>query len=283
MKKVFVALANNDYVKYSKILFHSAKVDGKWDGDFVLIIPEEDKETSKVTELTKLGVKIFYGKSLPSKPPVHFYKFYLFDEYFKKWDWIFFCDLDVLFLNKIKFNLEERDKSKLFANKDGLTLVEQFKGNDGGWDESGDDYFFSLKISSSELKKVRKKYGNAPAFQTCFLLFNKYLIEQNYFEKLYNDFLVYYCYHELARTNFWDQTIFNGIFYKKWESLGEEYINRNPVLDIINWKVEELENGYYDDTDYSDTIALHFFHFFQPWNKNNLRFYPKWKEYNDRV
>ena len=78
MKKVFVALANNDYVKYSKSLFHSAKVDGKWDGDFVLIIPEEDKDTSKVTELTKLGVEIFYGKSLPSKPPVHFYKFYLF-------------------------------------------------------------------------------------------------------------------------------------------------------------------------------------------------------------
>ena len=54
-------------------------------------------------------------------------------------------------------------------------------------------------------------------------------------------------------------------------------------MDNIHWKVEELENGYYDDTDYSDTIALHFFHFFQPWNKNNLRFYPKWKEYNDRV
>ena len=145
-------------------------------------------------------------------------------------------------------------------------------------------YFDNNKLDVNEnqifeLEKVRKKYGNASAFQTCFLLFNKYLIEQNYFEKLYNDYLVNYCYHELARTKWWDQTIFNAIFYKKWESLGEEYINRNPVMDNIHWKVEELENGYYDDTDYSDTIALHFFHFFQPWNKNNLRFYPKWEEY----
>ena len=55
------------------------------------------------------------------------------------------------FLKKIKFNLEERDKSKLFNM---MALVEQFKGNDG-WDESRMIIFF-LKISSSELKRLER-------------------------------------------------------------------------------------------------------------------------------
>ena len=40
--KVFVALANKKFIEHSKSLFHSAKVDGKWNGDFVLIVPEKD-------------------------------------------------------------------------------------------------------------------------------------------------------------------------------------------------------------------------------------------------
>ena len=44
-KKVLVTLANYDYMEYSKSLFASAKLSGKWDGDFVLIVPEEDKGT----------------------------------------------------------------------------------------------------------------------------------------------------------------------------------------------------------------------------------------------
>ena len=36
MKKVFVALANKEYIPYSKSLFYNVK--DKWDGDFLLII-----------------------------------------------------------------------------------------------------------------------------------------------------------------------------------------------------------------------------------------------------
>jgi lipopolysaccharide biosynthesis glycosyltransferase len=184
-----------------------------------------------------------------------------------------------MFFDKIKFDLDNKQKDILYANIDGLSFIEHFTGPEitlEGWKPDLDEH------KRLEIENIKKQYGDGKAFQTCFLLFNKYLIEQNYFEKLYNDYLVNYCYHELARTKWWDQTMFNTVFYKKWESLGEEYINRNPVMDNIHWKFEELEDGYYDDTDYSDTIALHFFHLFQPWNKNNLRFYPIWKEYNDK-
>ena len=50
MKKVFVALANKEYIPYSKSLFYNVK--DKWDGDFLLIIPEEDKDSYDFTEFT---------------------------------------------------------------------------------------------------------------------------------------------------------------------------------------------------------------------------------------
>ena len=62
MKKVFVALANKEYIPYSKSLFYNVK--DKWDGDFVLIVPEEDRGTFDEKEFTDRGIEIFYGKTL---------------------------------------------------------------------------------------------------------------------------------------------------------------------------------------------------------------------------
>ena len=100
MKKVFVAVADHRYINYAQALFASAKLNGEWDGDFVLIVPEKEKELSEVSILEEKGIEIYYGKTLPGNPTVHFYKIYLLDEYFKHWDWIFYCDIDVLFFNR---------------------------------------------------------------------------------------------------------------------------------------------------------------------------------------
>ena len=115
MKKVFVALADKKFIEHTKSLFHSAKVDGEWDGDFVLIVPEEDRGTFDEKEFTDKGVEIFFGKNLPGNPSAHYYKYYLWTEYFKKWDWIFYCDVDVLFFNKINFDLTNRKKDILYT------------------------------------------------------------------------------------------------------------------------------------------------------------------------
>ena len=62
LKKVFVALADKKFIEHSKSLFYSAKVHGKWDGDFVLIVPEEDRDTFNEKEFTDRGIEIFFGK-----------------------------------------------------------------------------------------------------------------------------------------------------------------------------------------------------------------------------
>ena len=113
---VLVSVASSDYIKYFLPMIQSAIDEGKWDGDFCLIV-KDDIEWEVEQELKSKGIHIFKASHLPENPTIHWYKIYLFDEYFKKWDWILYCDLDVLFLNPIELNLSERDKKLIYTKK----------------------------------------------------------------------------------------------------------------------------------------------------------------------
>ena len=278
--KVFVALANKKFIEHSKSLFYSAKVDGKWDGDFVLIVPEEDRDTFNEKEFTDRGVEIFFGKTLPGKPKPHYYKYYLWTEYFKKWDWIFYCDMDVLFFNKIEFDLESRQKDILYANDcNGTCLKFQFEYRD-----------FEVKRFNEEQQQkyewIQENWSwDTPSFQSCFMLFHKDLIQNNTFDnliKLHNEYYVYYdlVLHGLTE----EQSILNVEFIDKWKKLGDKFLNAYSRANELNWEFDKMDEAYEDKEDYrSDGIvALHFYQFFQPWSEHNLRFYPVWKEYNDK-
>ena len=54
------------------------------------------------------------------------------------------------------------------------------------------------------------------------------------------------------------------------------------IIEELNWDVKKLQKGYYDDYDYNGKSIIHFLRYFAPWDKNNLRFYPIWREHNDR-
>ena len=280
MNNVLVAVSDSNYIRYFLPLFESAKDKGKWDGDFCLII-NDDTNNEYTTMIEDKGIHIFRPSVLPQNPPPHFYKIYLFDDYFKQWDWVLFSDLDVMFLNEIDLDLKNKDKEFLYTKKDGLTFMNHFYGASDGF--MTDKPIQLSDEQKNERDKIFKKYGDGDAFQTCFLLYHSDMIDKKYLEKLKDAYLYYYCYHELARNSWWDQSIFNIVFYQKWLDMGKKFINRNPVMNDVDWELTQLEKGYMDTNDYSNIIALHFFNFFPPWNKNNLRFYPKWKEYNDRV
>jgi hypothetical protein len=95
-----------EYLKYFLPLIKSARKKGNWDGDFCLIIPN-DIDVELTTEMKFYGIHLFKAPLLPENPPIHFYKMYLFDEYFKKWEWVLYSDLDVLFLNPLKLKLND--------------------------------------------------------------------------------------------------------------------------------------------------------------------------------
>lgn len=245
---------------------------GKWDGEFCLITTEDtDFELTK--ELETNGVHIFRAPILPENPSIHFYKMFLFDEYFKKWDWVLYSDLDVLFLNPIQLNLTEKNKEVLYTKKDSYSFMQHFYG------EATSNL---TEEQIEEKSKILQKYGNGDSFQTCFMLYHTDMIELGYFKKLYKSYLYYYCYYELARNSWWDQSIFNIVFFEKWLDMGDGFINRNPAMDDIEWDLSKLNIGYMDTNDYTNKIALHFFSFFQPWNPNNLKFYPIWEQYNEK-
>ena len=69
MKKVFVTVANKKFLPYVKPLESQMRKLGKWDGDFFTI-----QENTEFIE----------DRSIP----IHFYKMYLFHDYFKKYDWV---------------------------------------------------------------------------------------------------------------------------------------------------------------------------------------------------
>jgi len=277
MKKVFVALANKKFIEHSKSLFHSAKVDGKWDGDFVLIVPEEDRGTFDEKEFTDKGIEIFFGKNLTGNPSAHYYKYYLWTEYFKKWDWIFYCDVDVLFFNKINFDLNNRKKDILYTNDcNGTLLNKQFEHRDWVLEKFDNEQI-------EKLKWVTDNYSDLKSFQSCFMLFHKDLIQDDTFDnliKLHNEYYVYYdlVLHGLTE----EQSILNVEFLYRWKKLGDEFLNAYSRADELDWEFYDMLEPYEDKRDYKseNIIGLHFYQFFQPWSSHNLTFN---KIYNKNV
>ena len=81
-KKVLVTVVNNDWAYYARQMFMSAIIEGKWDGDFVLVLTEESELESFY--IFDRIVQVYRPPKLTKNPPPHFYKMYLFDEFFSK-------------------------------------------------------------------------------------------------------------------------------------------------------------------------------------------------------
>ena len=289
MKKVLVAYTNYDYLKYVKAWVMGAKSVGKWDGDIVIIIPHEDKikvqETMDTNGLGGLDVKLFYPKPLSKDFYIHYYKLFVFDDYFKQWDWIFHVDLDVIFNEEIDLKLSDRDVNTLYAKDDGLSLYQQFDMIGEEDNTKVDDHGYRMERWRTTERNLpselsRDIFEKKKSFQGCLLLLNKKIIEDGYFQRLKETHFKYAVYYGCCET-FRDQTILNLVFDGKWDDLGDEYVNKNPIIEELNWDVEKLQEGYYDDYDYNGKSIIHFLRYFAPWDENNLRFYPIWREHND--
>jgi len=272
-KSVMVFLA--DETMFDKIppLMLNAINDGLWKGDFVVITPPD----SDTKYLDDRNITIYKPQELYDTP-IHFYKMFMFDEYFTDWDWVLYVDLDVWFTNPIDLKLDERDRSRLYARKDNLKFMNQFYGSDDDSQMKG-KYKKELTKEQSKIKSnIRKEYGDAAAFQTCFMLWHT-KINNDMFIKLKENYFKYYVYWELARAKHWEQQTFNLTFYDGWDLIGKGWVQTN-AMDSVGWDLEKLKEGYSDGGDYEDTIAVHFTQWFPPWEKFNKRFFIEWNKYN---
>jgi len=288
MKKVLVTLANKDYINHAKSLFTNVREEGEWDGDLVLMVPEEDKEFVDVDLFNYNDVQILFLPNLEKGKypldlnttldvkfhPINCYKIHLFgNDYFKQWDWIFYTDLDVWYFNKIDFDLDNKRKDILYANTcNDISLQYQFV-----WRE---EMIEQLNVSDKKKLEELKDYlgWNEPAIQGCFLLLNKQFIRNDIFKK-YKE--VHDKYYKLA---VWSQGFWSLLFYGKWEILGDKF---KTIYEIGYNKTGEEYNRIgdtiKDNIDYKNdgVIAQHFSQYFPQYSPNNLRFYPLYL--NNRV
>ena len=271
--KVFVALTDKNFLEHFKSLYYSAITIGKWDGDFVVIVPESDKGEFDEEEFK--GVKFFYGETLEGEPRPHYYKYYLFDDYFKQWDWIFYCDLDVLFFNEIDLDLENRNKDVMYANDCNYSpLCYQFEYRD-------DEVKGFNEKQMKRYEWMRENWMSTPSFQTCFMLFHKDMITKDRFNKFLDLHQEWYIDLDLCITGLTEeQSIVNVEFINNWEPLGDKFANVYQRANDLEWEYEKIIQPYYDETDYTEQgiIAQHFYQFFQPWSMHNVKFYNVYRE-----
>lgn len=234
MKKVFVIVSDKNYLEHAKSLFYSAKNDGKWVGDFCLIANNVEKKY--LTDFEKFGINIMNIKM----DNFYYANFYIFDVFFKKWDYVMYMDCDFTIfddLNKIE-NYDIMSKGILSADKEPFKIHQYFCQ---GWDE------LSKENSLSEIKKSYDLEKNG--FNAGFLSFNTCLINDNTLSELLNlcEYLLPINNHSKIGS---DQPIFNLYFSEK-----VKFIDDNKVC---FWRAS---------TD--KTITQHHCNGEAPWVNNN--------------
>jgi hypothetical protein len=124
--------------------------------------------TSEFLELQKqLNRPSFWVEKL-----FQYHKFYLFSEYFKKWDYIFYMDCGLTIFNDINPMLNVRRKNKLLAHSDNYPKYSLFL----------DCQFDTFKDQFQNLRETYCLNVNYP--QTTIMLFDTNLIEENMPSKL---------------------------------------------------------------------------------------------------
>ncbi len=265
---VMVFVGDQIHIDAVKSSIHQARTTGNWKDDIVVILPEGTEHDLKE--------EVFYSNLTVVDNKFH--KLTIFNEYFKKWDWIFFCDLDTIILDKINLNLENRDERKLYANPDGRKDL---------------DYQFMIPVKeindlltytqndwqrlANHIGDQTPLKGNASAFQTCMFLFHSSTINWKKTKEFYcwlNPFTATRNGGTLA-----DQGIINLMYLLNHEIIGSQFVNRCQVVADNFYELELLKKGVTDPANYEAAQILHFGWVFAPWHEWNLRWHPIWCEH----
>ncbi len=240
-RNLIVTLANDVYADQARQLFASAYLQAGWSGDYLLLA--QDLSDKNINSFKNKGVKIYKTKLLDTDPslggyqPIVLSKFYLFKEYFKKWDTIIFLDADII----INGSLQE------LTNLSGFNApkAEGFKLR---------NELISDKQILQKLELTTNHDLKQAAFTTGILVFKTDLIQPDTFNNL---FALYQ--KNKSALQFSEESTLNLFFYKQWQQLPVIY-NFNPSYMLWNYNIKPKNNL---------PIIYHFFCFKKPWEKNN--------------
>jgi hypothetical protein len=115
---VIILAADEHYMPHAKAVMAGCRLQGKWQGDFVVIVPQG----TRCDELSQRGVIV-----LESNSPNPFYqKFAVWSRFFLQWKRAFYMDVDVLVQDEIAPLLDELHQNSLIADREIYSLFHCF-------------------------------------------------------------------------------------------------------------------------------------------------------------
>lgn len=186
MEKIAVVfVCNKAYLQKFKTTYNQLIKYGKYNGEIVLVVGDDlkDLKLPRITIVNFPEIKFSeeFNRNLRDVKTdrrnitklFQWHKLYLFNTYFKQWDYILYIDCGMTILNDITPIINCREPDVLLAHSDSYPL----------YTSKLKDQFDSS--NSLIYKKLEEKYNlNIDYFQTGILLYNTKIIEEKTMDEL---------------------------------------------------------------------------------------------------
>jgi hypothetical protein len=219
---------------------------GKYNGNICLVIGDDlhndELLNSDIIKNHNITIKYFPNISFSNdfldiqkkmnRPPhwfqkkFQFHKFYLFNIFFKKWDYIFYLDCGINIFSDISPMINEITENTLLAHSDAYPTYEWKLHNQ--FDKNNIEYF----------TKLNNRYKlNDDYFQTTIMLYDTKIIENDTYENLLNLLIEY----PISITN--DQGII-ALYFTNIKPLFKQIKTHNEDIYFYDYLSRNYNNKY---------------------------------------
>jgi len=117
--KTILLVADEKFLPHTKHVMVNARREGKWGGDFALLVTEE----TDTSEFENRGIDIHRVQSSGFLT-----KFHIFAEYYRKWSTVLYLDCDVIILSDLAPLVKQLDDYELLPNGDKPIIADAEDG-----------------------------------------------------------------------------------------------------------------------------------------------------------
>ena len=165
---VILIVADDNYIDHAHALMVGCRKEGEWNGDFCIIMPDGCDDSS----FLKRGVSVLHV------PDTGFMaKFWIFSNYFQRWESVFYLDCDMLIQGPIKraFDQLERTEAEIICHQEDTPAITSWYT----WDKDHNEHQDLYDEIRAEFPWVEERIWN-----TAWVLFKPAAIEAELVGKL---------------------------------------------------------------------------------------------------